>query len=55
VPDEWRTDALTMIRQCRNLDWLIPYQATAEHHQDVATGLDAKRMAARLAREYPAV
>src|ERR1700693_3614678 len=23
VPDEWRTDPLTMIRQCRNLDWLI--------------------------------
>ena len=23
VPDEWRTEALTMIRQCRNLDWLI--------------------------------
>ena len=23
VPDEWRTEALNMIRQCRNLDWLI--------------------------------
>ena len=23
VPDEWRTEALNIIRQCRNLDWLI--------------------------------
>jgi protein gp37 len=23
VPDEWRTETLSMIRQCRNLDWLI--------------------------------
>ena len=23
VPDEWRTEALNTIRQCRNLDWLI--------------------------------
>ena len=23
VPDEWRIEALNMIRQCRNLDWLI--------------------------------
>ena len=23
VPDEWRMGALNMIRQCRNLDWLI--------------------------------
>ena len=23
VPDEWRTEALNVIRQCRNLDWLI--------------------------------
>jgi len=23
MPDEWRTEALTMIRQCRNLGWLI--------------------------------
>jgi protein gp37 len=23
VPEEWRTEALDIIRQCRNLDWLI--------------------------------
>jgi protein gp37 len=23
VPDGWRTEALNIIRQCRNLDWLI--------------------------------
>jgi hypothetical protein len=23
VADEWRTEALNIIRQCRNLDWLI--------------------------------
>src|ERR1700722_2137217 len=23
VPDEWRIEALNVIRQCRNLDWLI--------------------------------
>jgi protein gp37 len=23
VPDEWRTEALDIIRQCRHLDWLI--------------------------------
>ena len=23
VPDEWRTEALNVIRECRNLDWLI--------------------------------
>ena len=23
VPDQWRTEALNTIRQCRNLDWLI--------------------------------
>ena len=23
VPDEWRIEALNVIRQCRNLDWLV--------------------------------
>jgi protein gp37 len=23
VPDEWRTETVNTIRQCRNLDWLI--------------------------------
>jgi protein gp37 len=23
VPDEWRTEALNTVRQCRNMDWLI--------------------------------
>ena len=32
APDEWRSEALNTIRQCRNLDWLI--LTPAEHSQD---------------------
>ena len=49
VPDEWRTEALNMIRLCRQSGLADPDQATAEHHQDAATGLDAARMVACLA------
>ncbi len=49
VPDEWRTEALNTIRQCRNLGLANPDQASAERSQDAAIGLGIAGMVVCLA------